>query len=81
MTKAYLNFAVKRLVQAALVILLAYVFTFVVVSILRETRSPMSSVIPERVHGGGNCRDHRRPRPGPADPGPALDLAVGLPGR
>ena len=34
MSKAYLNYAAKRLVQAIVVILLAYVLTFVVVSIL-----------------------------------------------
>src|SRR3954469_8121719 len=34
MSNAYLTYAAKRLVQAVVVILLAYVFTFVVVSIL-----------------------------------------------
>ncbi|MGY4502170.1 ABC-type dipeptide/oligopeptide/nickel transport system permease component [Bradyrhizobium sp. GM24.11] len=34
MSRPYLRYAAKRLVQALVVILLAYVFTFVVVSIL-----------------------------------------------
>lgn len=49
MTKAYLNFAGKRLVQAAIVILLAYVFTFVVVSILPG--DPITNVLRDPQNG------------------------------
>ncbi|MDR6817565.1 peptide/nickel transport system permease protein [Neorhizobium sp. 2083] len=49
MSNAYLNYAAKRLVQAALVILLAYVFTFVVVSILPG--DPITNVLRNPQNG------------------------------
>ncbi len=49
MSKAYLNYAAKRLVQAIVVILLAYVFTFVVVSILPG--DPISNVLNNPQNG------------------------------
>ena len=79
MSKAYLPYAAKRLAQAIVVILLAYVFTFVVVSILPG--DPITNVLrdpAERVHRGRDQGDHRRPGPGPADPDPAVDIAVPL---
>jgi peptide/nickel transport system permease protein len=49
MSKAYLTFAAKRLVQAVLVVLLAYVFTFVVVSILPG--DPITNVLRDPQNG------------------------------
>lgn len=49
MSKAYLNYAAKRLVQAIVVILLAYVFTFVVVSILPG--DPITNVLNNPQNG------------------------------
>ena len=50
----------KRVAQAIVVILLAYVFTFVVVSILPGDPSPICAT-PERIHRGRYQGDHRRP--------------------
>ena len=49
MRNAYLNYAAKRLVQAIVVILLAYVFTFVVVSILPG--DPITNVLHDPQNG------------------------------
>jgi peptide/nickel transport system permease protein len=49
MSNAYLNYAAKRLVQAVVVILLAYVFTFVVVSILPG--DPITNVLRDPQNG------------------------------
>ena len=49
MSKAYLNYGAKRLVQAIVVILLAYVFTFVVVSILPG--DPITNVLRDPQNG------------------------------
>lgn len=49
MRNAYLNYAAKRLVQAVIVILLAYVFTFVVVSILPG--DPITNVLRDPQNG------------------------------
>ncbi len=49
MRNAYLNYAAKRLSQAVVVILLAYVFTFVVVSILPG--DPITSVLRNPQNG------------------------------
>ncbi|MDB5655095.1 MAG: peptide transporter, partial [Tardiphaga sp.] len=49
MSHAYLSYAAKRLVQAAVVILLAYVFTFVVVSILPG--DPITNVLRDPQNG------------------------------
>ncbi len=49
MNNPYLNYAVKRLVQAVVVILLAYVFTFVVVSILPG--DPITNVLRNPQNG------------------------------
>ena len=49
MSKAYLPYAAKRLAQAILVILLAYVFTFVVVSILPG--DPITNVLRDPQNG------------------------------
>ncbi len=49
MRNAYLTYAVKRLVQAVVVILLAYVFTFVVVSILPG--DPITNVLNNPQNG------------------------------
>lgn len=49
MNKAYLTYAAKRLVQAGVVILLAYVFTFVVVSILPG--DPITNVLRDPQNG------------------------------
>lgn len=49
MSKAYLTYAAKRLVQAVVVILLAYVFTFVVVSILPG--DPITNVLRDPQNG------------------------------
>ncbi|MBN8944949.1 MAG: ABC transporter permease [Rhizobiales bacterium] len=49
MQNAYLNYAVKRLAQAVIVILLAYVFTFVVVSILPG--DPITNVLRDPQNG------------------------------
>jgi peptide/nickel transport system permease protein len=49
MSNAYLAYAAKRLVQAVVVILLAYVFTFVVVSILPG--DPITSVLRDPQNG------------------------------
>lgn len=49
MSNAYLNYAAKRLVQAAVVILLAYVFTFIVVSILPG--DPITNVLRNPQNG------------------------------
>ncbi|MGJ5135748.1 MULTISPECIES: ABC transporter permease [unclassified Bradyrhizobium] len=49
MSNAYLGFAARRLAQAAVVILLAYVFTFVVVSILPG--DPITNVLRDPQNG------------------------------
>jgi peptide/nickel transport system permease protein len=49
MSKAYLPYAAKRLAQAVVVILLAYVFTFVVVSILPG--DPITNVLRDPQNG------------------------------
>jgi len=49
MRNAYLSYAIRRLVQAAVVILLAYVFTFVVVSILPG--DPVTNVLRNPQNG------------------------------
>lgn len=49
MKNAYLNYAARRLVQAAIVILLAYVFSFVVVSILPG--DPVTNVLRDPQNG------------------------------
>jgi peptide/nickel transport system permease protein len=49
MSNAYLTYATKRLVQAVVVILLAYVFTFVVVSILPG--DPITNVLRDPQNG------------------------------
>jgi peptide/nickel transport system permease protein len=49
MSNAYLSYAAKRLVQAVVVILLAYVFTFVVVSILPG--DPITNVLRDPQNG------------------------------
>jgi peptide/nickel transport system permease protein len=49
MNRAYLTYAAKRLVQAVVVILLAYVFTFVVVSILPG--DPITNVLRDPQNG------------------------------
>ena len=49
MSNAYLTYAAKRLVQAAVVILLTYVFTFVVVSILPG--DPITNVLRDPQNG------------------------------
>jgi peptide/nickel transport system permease protein len=49
MSNAYLSYAAKRLVQAVVVILLAYVFTFVVVSILPG--DPITNVLRNPENG------------------------------
>jgi len=49
MSNAYLTYAAKRLVQAVVVILLAYVFTFVVVSILPG--DPITNVLRDPQNG------------------------------
>jgi peptide/nickel transport system permease protein len=49
MSKAYLPYAAKRLAQAIIVILLAYVFTFVVVSILPG--DPITNVLRDPQNG------------------------------
>ena len=49
MTHAYLTYAAKRLAQAVVVILLAYVFTFVVVSILPG--DPITNVLRDPQNG------------------------------
>jgi peptide/nickel transport system permease protein len=49
MTSAYLRYALNRLVQAVVVILLAYVFTFVVVSILPG--DPVTNVLRDPQNG------------------------------
>ena len=49
MSNAYLTYAAKRLGQAVVVILLAYVFTFVVVSILPG--DPITSVLRNPQNG------------------------------
>ncbi len=49
MSNAYLTYAAKRLVQAVVVILLTYVFTFVVVSILPG--DPISNVLRDPQNG------------------------------
>lgn len=49
MNNAYLIYAVKRLIQAVVVILLAYVFTFVVVSILPG--DPITNVLRDPQNG------------------------------
>lgn len=49
MTNAYLRYATKRLAQAVVVILMAYVFTFVVVSILPG--DPVTSVLRDPQNG------------------------------
>jgi peptide/nickel transport system permease protein len=48
-SKAYLSYAAKRLIQAVVVILLAYVFTFVVVSILPG--DPITNVLRDPQNG------------------------------
>jgi peptide/nickel transport system permease protein len=49
MSNAYLSYAAKRLVQAVVVILLAYIFTFVVVSILPG--DPITNVLRDPQNG------------------------------
>jgi peptide/nickel transport system permease protein len=49
MSNAYLHYAAKRLIQALVVILLAYVFTFVVVSILPG--DPITNVLRDPQNG------------------------------
>jgi len=49
MTNPYLNYAAKRLIQAVVVVLLAYVFTFVVVSILPG--DPITNVLRNPQNG------------------------------
>jgi peptide/nickel transport system permease protein len=49
MSNAYLHYAVKRLIQALVVILLAYVFTFVVVSVLPG--DPITNVLRDPQNG------------------------------
>ena len=49
MSNAYLSYAAKRLAQAFVVILLAYVFTFVVVSILPG--DPITNVLRDPQNG------------------------------
>lgn len=49
MGNAYLNYAARRLLQAAVVVLLAYVFTFVVVSILPG--DPVTSILRDPQNG------------------------------
>ena len=49
MSNAYLTYAAKRLVQSVVVILLAYVFTFVVVSILPG--DPITNVLRDPQNG------------------------------
>ncbi|MDU6803221.1 MAG: ABC transporter permease, partial [Bradyrhizobium sp.] len=49
MNNAYAAFAARRLVQALVVILLAYVFTFVVVSILPG--DPITNVLRDPQNG------------------------------
>jgi len=49
MSDAYLGFAARRLAQAIVVILLAYVFTFVVVSILPG--DPITNVLRDPQNG------------------------------
>lgn len=49
MSKTYLSYAAKRLVQAVVVILLAYVFTFIVVSILPG--DPITNVLRDPQNG------------------------------
>jgi peptide/nickel transport system permease protein len=64
MSNAYLNYAAKRLVQAVVVILLAYVFTFVVVSILPgdpDHQCPERESA-ERVHAKRRSRRSSPPR-------------------
>src|SRR3954462_9459615 len=49
MSNAYLRYAAKRLAQAVVVILLAYVFTFVIVSILPD--DPITNVLRDPQNG------------------------------
>ncbi|MFT4012740.1 MAG: ABC transporter permease [Paracoccus sp. (in: a-proteobacteria)] len=49
MKSAYLNYAVKRLAQSVVVVLLAYVFTFVVVSILPG--DPVTNILRDPQNG------------------------------
>src|SRR5207247_11164051 len=49
MSNSYLTYAAKRLAQAVVVILLAYVFTFVVVSILPG--DPITNVLRDPQNG------------------------------
>ena len=61
MSNSYLTYAAKRLAQAVVVILLAYVFTFVVVSILPG--DPITNVLRDPQNGFTVTTvpaDHRR---------------------